>query len=793
MAVRGVISLKDNATAVLRQVRQEQSAFRKDVEATKKSLSQTWDKKRQARLDAAPATKAMQALRVKLEPLRKKVVTAVALKDMATAKVKSAANKVKAFGKMAAAPVLKIKDQVSAGLSKVTGALKSIAKKVVIPVTIAATVAGAAITGAVAGGMDLEKQQVSMQHFIDINNQDKDEAQRKQISSDYLKSLRENANETPFETNEVIQAGTRSVGLTGGDTAAAMELVKVAEDMAALTPGSTIMDAMEALADAKNGETERLKGFNAKVSADEMKSLGFEGVVNERLKTQFDGGASKLATTGSGLLSTITGKLKSNFTDFGLKAVEQLKPAFETVITLIDKTGPIFEKFGGQIADGIGKGITFVSGLLPGLMGSVSQIAPAIQSIASGFAPAIPQLLAFGQAVGTSLQQAAASAAPVIQTIVSTAQSLLPTVMPMIQTVTTGIITMITQAAPIISGLVSGIGTVISTLAPVFTTIFGSIADKVGSVLSFVGDRMGWIQEVIQTAMPVVSDILTTAWGVIEPIIDIACNVFKVLFNVVQKIFPGIQKVITTVWDFIKPIVEGIGSVLTTVSDGVSWLADKFTGGDGGAQEPGANANGTNNWRGGLTWVGERGPELIDVPRGTRILPTKESLRYASEMQRPQSSVSNTPPSPANGTGGFSEDPTSPNRDSPFRDIERAPALTVHAAPYLPEKGHLYTPAVQALEPSVTNILPFPNNTDRGGNGLGRSVWAGEYRSQTLAVPPVPMPPVKSGTDAADEAARSITITLAKVADTVIVKDAADIDSIGKAVAEEIKKAVANM
>jgi len=33
----------------------------------------------------------------------------------------------------------------------------------------------------------------------------------------------------------------------------------------------------------------------------------------------------------------------------------------------------------------------------------------------------------------------------------------------------------------------------------------------------------------------------------------------------------------------------------------------------------GRNANGTNNWRGGLTWVGERGPELLNLPRGSQI------------------------------------------------------------------------------------------------------------------------------------------------------------------------------
>jgi hypothetical protein len=50
-------------------------------------------------------------------------------------------------------------------------------------------------------------------------------------------------------------------------------------------------------------------------------------------------------------------------------------------------------------------------------------------------------------------------------------------------------------------------------------------------------------------------------------------------------------------------------------------------GGPGGA--PGQNARGTRNWRGGPTWVGEAGPELIDLPHGTSIFSSPASLAAA--------------------------------------------------------------------------------------------------------------------------------------------------------------------
>ena len=37
------------------------------------------------------------------------------------------------------------------------------------------------------------------------------------------------------------------------------------------------------------------------------------------------------------------------------------------------------------------------------------------------------------------------------------------------------------------------------------------------------------------------------------------------------------------------------------------------------------NAGGNDNWRGGLTWVGEAGPELVSLPRGSQIYSNQES------------------------------------------------------------------------------------------------------------------------------------------------------------------------
>ena len=667
--VKGAIGIKDNATAVLKGIRNEQTAFRKDVEATRKELERTWAKKYKARVDSTAAAKKMKDLSRAMQPLRKKIATVVAVKDIATAKIKEVGNKVKALGKMVASPVVKLKNGLASGISKATGMLKSAFKAIAIPVTVAATVTSLVLGGAIKSGMELEQQQVSMEHFIGATNKDMNQSEVKKAAAQFSNELRENANATPFETGEVMAAGSRAVAIASGNTKEAMGLIRLAEDMAAASGGTkSLSDAVEALADAKLGEMERLKEFGFKVSAEEFKSKGFEGVSSD-LNDFFGGAAEKLASTGAGLMSTIKGKLKSNFADFGLKVVDKLKPAFEGVVALIDKSAPFFDKFSTGLADGIGKGISAITAFIPTLMSGINSVKPMFMSLS--------------QAV-----------VPVISSIMTTIKTVMPSVLPVLQTVLTTVTSVISAAAPIISGMVQGIGTVVSTLAPVFNTIFGAIGEKVSSVISFVSERMGFIQEVISTVSPIVADILTAAWGVISPVIDICIGAFKLLFGIVQKVFPGIQKIITSVWNFIKPLVEGIGSVMKGIASGWNWLVDKVT---GGGEDVGTNARGTNNWKGGLTWVGEEGPELVDLPRGSRVLPNKESVAYAK---------------PNNGNGAYQ--------------------------------------VPQAVRNTKTNSI-------------------------------------------VQQVKRAVQVTVAKLADTIIVREEADIDKIGTAVADKIVKVVLNM
>lgn len=533
--ISAVISLKDNFSAGLRGIKREQKSFQREVAQTRKAMESLNKKKMKARLDATQANKAFNSLKknTKYIEAKKKLVQVVVAKDMALAKLNKIKSTMKSLGTAIAKPAVIAKDKATSIIKGIGGKLGAIAKGVAIPLTIAATGAGMALKG----GMELEQQQISMRHFMGVGNKDKSAKQLDNMSNNYLKELRNNANATPFETGEVIAAGTRALQISKGSTKDAMGMVKLAEDMAALNPGKTVGDAMEAIADMNIGEMARLTEFGVKASSkDDPKA------VQKKLQDMYSGGAGKLADSGSGLLSTITGKLKSNLADVGQSMLEPLKPVMTNVIGFVDQITPKMLEFGTKIGEGIGAGITWINDNLP----TIQPIFTAFQTIVTTVAPIV------GQALGA--------------------------------------------------------------LGPVFS-----------GLLSVASVAMQGISSVVTTVAPVVSSIV----GALSPIFSAVGSSLKSLGKIFDTVFKGIMGVVKKAADFVKPLIDGIGKAVSgisgAVSKGIGWVANKI----------GKNATGTKYWGGGLSIVGEHGPELVQMPSGSKVYTNTET----NSMMKP----SNTP------------------------------------------------------------------------------------------------------------------------------------------------------
>lgn len=220
------------------------------------------------------------------------------------------------------------------------------------------------ITDSLKGASDIEQNNVAMEHFIGLT-QGAEKA--KTATKSYVDYLEKNANLTPFETGDVMNAGRRLINVTSGDIGMAQQLLTVSENMAALNPGKSLMDATEALADMKTGEFERMKEFGFKISAEDVKKAG--GGANGALKLMltsvaktFDGGADKLSKTSLGMWSTITGTFKTGISHMGTDTLKLLNPQLERMAKYLsdggaDKMFAAGSRMMARAVDGISKGV----------------------------------------------------------------------------------------------------------------------------------------------------------------------------------------------------------------------------------------------------------------------------------------------------------------------------------------------------------------------------------------------------------------------------------------------------
>lgn len=109
------------------------------------------------------------------------------------------------------------------------------------------------------------------------------------------------------------------------------------------------------------------------------------------------------------------------------------------------------------------------------------------------------------------------------------------------------------------------------------------------------------------------------------------------LWNKVKETFSGIKDSIVGAFEGAKDKVSGFFSWLDDKIESIPILGSVYKGGKalvGGAADLiggliGGNALGTSYWKGGLTRVGERGGEILNLPSGTQIIPHDVSKRVA--------------------------------------------------------------------------------------------------------------------------------------------------------------------
>ena len=190
-------------------------------------------------------------------------------------------------------------------------------------------------------------------------------------------------------------------------------------------------------------------------------------------------------------------------------------------------------------------------------------------------------------------------------------------VTPVIVDAINGIGSVITAIAPVASAIIQGLGSYIAEIFPGIASIISVVGEKIGAAFTMLGSHSQLFQGIIETMGPIVSGVLSAMGTVIGGAFDLIIAAVDLCLSAFEKAFPAIEAVVKTTWSVIEPIVNGIGKGISAVAGAVKNVSGFISG--GGKSQVGTNATGTEYWKGGYTTVGEHGPELINLPAGSKV------------------------------------------------------------------------------------------------------------------------------------------------------------------------------
>lgn len=192
----------------------------------------------------------------------------------------------------------------------------------------------------------------------------------------------------------------------------------------------------------------------------------------------------------------------------------------------------------------------------------------------------------------------------------------------------------------VISPTINLIGAIFTWL---WEHILGPIVGFIVWNIQVLGAIISWLWEVaIQPALQAIGAMFQWVWEtVIKPVTDFIGSAVQVVGDVIGKVFGAIGGVIKGAFDgvvsFIRDVVfNPIISFINGIIDGVNTAA-------GAARSVGINipnlsklpllATGGTIDQGGWAVVGERGPELVNLPTGSTVFDAKQSAAVGAPQQ----------------------------------------------------------------------------------------------------------------------------------------------------------------
>ena len=171
--------------------------------------------------------------------------------------------------------------------------------------------------------------------------------------------------------------------------------------------------------------------------------------------------------------------------------------------------------------------------------------------------------------------------------------------------------------------------TVVDNTVPIVENVIQSMPQIYDSIMSAVAERSPELAEKLESFMTPLGGILESmidlgkaVWPIVEPALDNMAVMFRGIAVALEEIVGWAQQAI----DWLRQVGDWMAETDANwqLNDSSGYYVDDYN-----PAFAGHNAAGTDSWRGGLTWVGEGGPELMSLPRGTQIYSNQQSQQLS--------------------------------------------------------------------------------------------------------------------------------------------------------------------
>lgn len=350
-------------------------------------------------------------------------------------------------------------------------------------------------------------------------------------------------------------------------------------------------------------------------------------------------------------------------------AVMKVKDAFTSVMPSIKQT----------IANAISAAMPIITTLVKTFKDIIPKAINVAKTVIAAITPVIKTVVNTVSAIIPIIAKTFVSVAqkltPAVKTIANVVKAAIPVIGKLFAAAFTFVGNTITKVMPYINRIAKVIGSVlvfavkavspvVQKMASTFSIVFTSVFNIVSKIVNKLKPVFNGIGIVIKAVMAVVKTEITTAFRIAANVIESAAGSIKQVISGITKVFNGILDFISGVftgnwkkaWEGVKNIfggcfealaglckvpinaviglinsaIEGINSISVDIPDGIPLVGGKHIGFS--IPKIPALAKGTPNWLGGLAQINEKGGEIVDLPKGSRVYPHDESVSIAKNM-----------------------------------------------------------------------------------------------------------------------------------------------------------------